>query len=135
MSKWEWIQQSDIETRWDCNPRERDEDHIRAIATHMDRHGFDVKQPVIVYEITDRATGINHLSYMAASGHHRIEASLLEDDEFPNLPLSQVYAEIRQGTYLEAYRYMLIDNFQHVPGFNKRIGKMPGQVDLFNMRS
>ena len=133
--RYDWIPQSSIETRWDCNPRERDEDHIRAIATHMDRDGYDKNQPIIIYEITDRSKLTNNLRYMASTGHHRIAASLLEDNEFPNLPLNNVYCEIRKGTYQECYRYMLIDNFLHTPGFNKSVGKMPTRDELRKMRS
>ena len=133
--KHDWIHQYYIETRWDCNPRERDEDHIRAIAAHMNRDGYDKAQPVVIFDITDRSKITNNLPYMAATGHHRIAASLLEDDEFPNLPLDKVYCEIRKGTYKECYQYMLIDNFLHTPEFNKSVGKMPTRKELWNMRS
>ena len=133
--KYEWIAQYHIETRWDCNPRERDEDHIRAIAAHMNRDGYDKTQPIIIYDITDRSKITNSLRYMAATGHHRIAASLLEDDEFPNLPLDKVYCEIRKGTYKDCYRFMLVENFQHTPEFNKSIGKMPTRDELRKMRS
>ena len=59
---------------------------------------------------------------------------MLKDDEFPNLPLSEVFVEIIEGTHSEYVRRMLTDNFQHVPGFNRGIGKIPSATELHKMR-
>ena len=111
------------------DPRERDDDHIRALAAHMNEKGYDAKFPIVVYCFENKDE-----VYHAATGHHRLAASLLKDDEFPNLPLPEVYCEIREGTHAEYARWMLIDNFQHTPGFNQTIGKTPTRKELQQMR-
>ena len=124
-----WKRQEELIWDWDLNPREKDESHVRAIASHMNEHGYDPKYPIIVYKFE----GAEEI-YYAATGHHRLEASLLKDDEFPNLPLSEVFVEIIEGTHSEYVRRMLTDNFQHVPGFNRGIGKIPSATELHKMR-
>ena len=124
-----WKRQEELIWDWDLNPREKDESHVRAIASHMNENGYDPKYPIIVYKFE----GAEEI-YYAATGHHRLEASLLKDDEFPNLPLSEVFVEIIEGTHSEYVRRMLIDNFQHTPGFNKNIGKIPTRKELQQMR-
>ena len=124
-----WKRQEELIWDWDLNPREKDESHVRAIASHMNEHGYDPKYPIIVYKFE----GAEEI-YYAATGHHRLEASLLKDDEFPNLPLSEVFVEIIEGTHSEYVRRMLIDNFQHTPGFNKNVGKIPTRKELQQMR-
>ena len=141
----QWLSQENIRVDWNLNPRERDDDHIRTIASHMNEKGYDAKFPIVVYQFKDeieaeaKAHGIPVNLYCtevyhAATGHHRLAASMLQDDEFPNLPLPEVYCEIREGTRSEYVRWMLIDNFQHTPGFNKNIGKMPTRKELQQMR-
>ena len=140
-----WLSQENIRVDWDMNPRERDEDYIRTIARHMNENGYDAKFPIVVYQFKDeieaeaKALGIPVNLYCtevyhAATGHHRFGASLLQDDEFPNLPLPEVYCEIREGTRSEYVRWMLVDNFQHTPGFNRNIGKTPTRKELQRMR-
>ena len=140
-----WLTQENIRVDWDMNPRERDEDYIRTIARHMNENGYDAKFPIVVYQFKDeieaeaKALGIPVNLYCtevyhAATGHHRFGASLLQDDEFPNLPLPEVYCEIREGTRSEYVRWMLVDNFQHTPGFNRNIGKTPTRKELQQMR-
>lgn len=126
---YQWLTQDKIYVDWDLNPREKDMDHILALATHMNENGFDPKFPIIVYPLE---TGEG--SYRAATGHHRLEASLLEDEAFPNLPLGEVYVHICEGSYQEYVHRMFKDNFQHTPGFNYRIGKMPTRAELKAMR-
>ena len=110
----QWISQEKLIWDWDLNPREKDESHVRVIASHMNENGYDPKRPIIVYKF-EKVQEI----YYAATGHHRLEASLLRDVEFPNLPLSEVFVELIEGTHAEYVRRMLIDNFQHTPGFNR----------------
>ena len=117
-----------ITVDWEHNPRERDDEHIRSIAAHMNENGYDQKHPVIVYEL-EGDTG-----YHAATGHHRLAAAQLKTDEFPNLPLDEVFCELLSGTRADFFRRMLIDNFQHTPGFNQSIGKMPTRFELREMR-
>ena len=124
-----WKRQEELIWDWDLNPREKDESHVRALASHMNENGYDPKHPIIVYKFE----GAEEI-YYAATGHHRLEATLLRDVEFPNLPLSEVYVEIIEGTHSEYVRRMLIDNFQHTPGFNKNIGKIPTRKELQQMR-
>ena len=134
---YKWISQEEISLDWDLNPREMDIDHIRSLAKHMNDEGFHAKYPIVVYEIGDDMTDMREYGpqiYAAATGHHRLEASMLEDDEFPNLPLTEVYCEVKQGTRAQFVRQMLVDNFQHVPGFNFRVGKMPTRQELRKMR-
>ena len=135
---YQWLSQDQIHVDWELNPREMDMEHIRSIAAHMNENGYDPKFPIIVYENTTGSMAINNTNgdriYHAATGHHRLEASLLKDEEFPNLPLSEVYVQIVEGSQQEFIRRMLIDNFQHVPGFNHRVGKMPTRTELRAMR-
>ena len=126
-----WLSPTNIVVDWKVNPREKDESHIHAIAAHMNENGYDEKRPIIVYEITD---AVDDGGYYAATGHHRLAASQLEGDEFPNLPLDKVFCEILKGMRTEYYRRMLIDNLQHTPGFNSEIGKMPTRQELRTMR-
>ena len=121
---YQWLSQELIHWDWELNPNDKHDDHIRALAKHMNENGYDPKFPVIVYPFE---TGEG---YRAATGHHRLEASLLEDEEFPNLPLSEVYVEIVEGDYKQYIRRMLVDNHQHVPGFNKYIGRTPTRTEL-----
>ena len=134
----QWLSQDQIHVDWELNPREMDIEHIRSLAAHMNENGYDPKFPIIVYENTTGSMAINNTNgdriYHAATGHHRLEASLLQDDEFPNLPLDSVYVQIVEGSRQEYIRRMLIDNFQHVPGFNHRVGKMPTRTELRAMR-
>ena len=125
-----WLHPTSIVVDWKNNPREQDASHVHAIAAHMNEHGYDEKQYIIVYELTDIDDGC----YYAATGHHRLAAATLQDDEFPNLPLEEVFCEILQGTRREYYRRILIDNFQHTPGFNSSLGKMPTRRELRTMR-
>ena len=127
-----WLSPTNIVVDWKVNPREKDESHIHAIAAHMNENGVMMrsdrssftKSPMLL--MTD--------SYYAATGHHRLAASQLKGDEFPNLPLDEVFCEILKGTRTEYYRRMLIDNLQHTPGFNREIGKMPTRQELRTMR-
>ena len=125
---YKWMSQEQIDWNWELNPNDKHDDHIRALAKHMNNNGYDPKFPIIVYEIE------GHDKYLAATGHHRLEASLLQDDEFPNLPLTEVYVEIVEGDYKQYIRRMLIDNHQHVPGFNKYIGRTPTRIELRTSR-
>ena len=129
----QWISQEKLIWDWDLNPREKDESHVRVIASHMNENGYDPKRPIIVYEF-EGADKVDEF-YRAATGHHRLEATLIRDVEFPNLPLAEVFVEIIKGTHAEYVRRMLIDNFQHLPGFNKGIGKMPDRLEIKAMRS
>ena len=45
-----WKRQEELIWDWDLNPREKDESHVRAIASHMNEHGYDPKYPIIVYK-------------------------------------------------------------------------------------
>ena len=126
-----WLSPTNIVVDWKVNPREKDESHIHAIAAHMNENGYDEKRPIIVYEITDAAADGG---YYAATGHHRLAAAMLEDDEFPNLPLEEVFCEILKGARTDYFHRMLVDNLQHTPGFNSEIGKMPTRRELRTMR-
>ena len=79
----QWISQEQLIWDWDLNPREKDESHVRVIASHMNENGYDPKRPIIVYEF-EGAEKVDEF-YRAATGHHRLEATLLRDVEFPNL--------------------------------------------------
>ena len=124
----EWIPLKEITWNWDLNPRERDEDHIRDLAVHLNRDGYNTEHPIIVFLIDDE--------YFAATGHHRLEAAdLYHADKYPNLPLKEVYCEVREGTWTDLFRCMHEDNFQHTPGYNKSLGKMPSRSDIRKMRT
>ena len=40
-----WLNPNDIVKDWSMNPRDRDEDHIRTIARHMNDNGYDHNFP------------------------------------------------------------------------------------------
>ena len=92
----------------------------------MNKVGYRTDFPLIVYHINK--------IFVAATGHHRIAAALTRDDEFPNLPLKEVFCEIRQGTMDDVIRTMMTDNFQWSPGINPKLGKMPSRAEIRNMR-
>ena len=121
-----FIQPQLIARHWDLNPREKDDAHVEAIAHHMNANGYDPDFPIIVYDVNGILT--------AATGHHRLEAALLESPEYPNLPLSEVYCEIREGDMDAVIRTMMTDNFQWSPSSNAKIGKMPTRQEIRQMR-
>ena len=127
----QWMNPNEIIADWKVNPRERDDDHIRSLAAHMNEVGYITKYPIVVYKLTDAA---DPQGLYAATGHHRLAAATLESDEFPKLPLKEVFVEVLQGTRTEYFRRMLTDNFEHTPGFNRYIGKMPSRRELRTMR-
>ena len=128
----QWLSPVNISIDWELNPRSRDEDHIHDLAAHMNEHGYDEAHPIIVYKIKD--AGYNKDLWFAATGMHRIEASQIKDDRYPNLPLGRLYSETRKGTAQDYMRCMLEDNLQHTPGFNRNLGKMPVRSELREMR-
>ena len=128
----QWLSPVNISIDWELNPRSRDEDHILDLAAHMNEHGYDEAHPIIVYKIKD--AGYNKDLWFAATGMHRIEASQIKDDRYPNLPLGRLYSETRKGTAQDYMRCMLEDNLQHTPGFNRNLGKMPVRSELREMR-
>lgn len=127
----QWTNPNDIIADWKVNPREKDDEHIRSLASHMNEIGYIKEYPIIVYNLTD---AVDKTQLYAATGHHRLAAATLESDEFPSLPLEQVYVEVMKGTRTDYIRRMLIDNFEHTPGFNRYIGKMPSPHELRTMR-
>ena len=127
-----WLDPEVIVTNWDLNPRERDENHILAIARHMNDDGYDAAFPVIVYNIEE---GPIHPSLgFAATGYHRLAAATLKHPDYPNLPLEQVYVEFRTGTMDDVVITMMTDNWQWSPSVNKGMGKMPSSFELRAMR-
>ena len=65
-----WLDPDLIVSNWDLNPRERDENHILAIAHHMNDNGYDDAFPIIVYYLEE---GPIHPSLnFAATGYHRL---------------------------------------------------------------
>ena len=125
-----WLNPNDIIADWDVNPREKDDDHIRSLASHMNEVGYIKEYPIVVYELLDVGDG----KHYAATGHHRLAAAMLHSDEFPNLPLEHVFVDVLQGTRKDYFRRVLTDNFEHTPGFNRFIGKMPSRKELRTMR-
>ena len=127
-----WLNPNDIVKDWSMNPRDRDEDHIRTIARHMNDNGYDHNFPVICYSITDGSVP-NDIAF-AATGFHRLDAAILEDGEFPDLPLKEVYCEMRTGTIDDVIVIMMTDNWQWSPASNSKVGKMPSTNEIRSMR-
>ena len=125
-NRFQWLNPIEIVLDWSLNPRNRDKAHIRDIARHMNEVGYLEKFPIIVYHLGDK--------FQCAAGAHRLEAAMLEDAEFEYLPLKEVYCDVRQGSKSDMIRSMLENNFQHTPGFNNGIGKMPSRNEVRDMR-
>ena len=115
-----------IEVHWSLN-RARDCDHVRALATHINRDGFNEKYPVRLIKFAD---GSLHL----AAGYHRFAAAIGEhvkelgggyarDLTFENLPLASVPAETILGNMDDVIRLIQIDNFKHDAAVNADVGK------------
>lgn len=127
-----WINPNDIVKDWSMNPRDRDEDHIRTIARHMNENGYDHNFPIICYNITDGSVP-NDVAF-AATGFHRLDAATLEHGEFPDLPIKEVYCEMRTGTIDDVIVTMMTDNWQWSPASNSKVGKMPSTNEIRSMR-
>ena len=126
-----WLDPDLIVTNWDLNPRERDENHILAIAHHMNDNGYDDDFPIIVYHLEE---GPHPSSNFAATGYHRLAAAALKHSDYPNLPLKEVYVELRTGTMDDVVITMMTDNWQWSPSVNQSMGKMPSALELKAMR-
>ena len=126
-----WLDPDLIVTNWDLNPRERDENHILAIAHHMNDNGYDDDFPIIVYHLEE---GPHPSSNFAATGYHRLAAAMLKHSDYPNLPLKEVYVELRTGTMDDVVITMMTDNWQWSPSVNQSMGKMPSAFELRAMR-
>ena len=127
-----WLDSDLIVTNWDLNPRERDENHILAIAHHMNDNGYDDDFPIIVYHLEEGP--IHPSSNFAATGYHRLAAAALKHSDYPNLPLKEVYVELRTGTMDDVVITMMTDNWQWSPSVNQSMGKMPSALELKAMR-
>ena len=125
----ELIKAASIITHWELN-RQKNERHVIALAGHMNEHGFDENYPLRVF-VT--ANGDVHL----AAGHHRLAAATLKgtiadpnnpdvqfsvDLVYPNLPLTEVWVDLRNGTLDDVVRVMQEDNFQHDPAVQSTVG-------------
>ena len=128
MSRYQWIETASIKLNWELNPRQPDDAHAKTIARHINANGYDTDFPVIVYGLPEKTT------YFLATGYHRLTASQIKDDEFPNLPLEKIYCEVREGTIDDVIRTMMTDNFQWSPEMNPKLGKMPSREEIRNMR-
>ena len=127
-----WLDPDLIVTNWDLNPRERDENHILAIAHHMNDNGYDDDFPIIVYHLEEGS--VHPSSNFAATGYHRLAAAALKHSDYPNLPLKEVYVELRTGTMDDVVITMMTDNWQWSPSVNQSMGKMPSALELKAMR-
>ena len=83
MSRYQWIETASIKLNWELNPRHPDDAHAKTLARHINANGYDTDFPVIVYGLPAKGT------YFLATGYHRLTASQIKDDEFPNLPLKR----------------------------------------------
>ena len=117
---------SGIQTYWHLN-RKRDDEHVRALATAINRDGFDQRYPVRVVKTPD---GKLHL----AAGYHRLAAAAGEhidvggaqyerDGTLVNLPIEKVWAEVVLGDLNDVVKTMQLDNFKHDPAVTVGVGK------------
>ena len=115
-----------IQVHWPLN-RARDCDHVRALATHINRDGFNENYPirVVKFENGDLHLGAGHHRFAAAIGEHIRDAAgdFQRDLTFENLPLSSVPAEIFLGDMDDVIRLMQLDNFKHDAAVNAGVGK------------
>jgi len=115
-----------IEVNWSLN-RERNEDHVRAIARHMNERGFDKNYPVRVVKM--ESDGSFHLCagfhrYAAAAGEHiGVGGGAFQADlTFTNLPLEKIWATITLGDFDDLIEIIQRDNFRHDPALDFRLG-------------
>ena len=57
-----------------------------------------------------------------AADHHRLAAATQSDVLYPNLPLTEVWAELEDGTLDDVIRIMQEDNFRHDASVNASVG-------------
>ena len=124
--KLELVPVDKINVNWNLN-RERDDAHVRAIASHINERGFDKNYPVRVIKMESDgslhlAAGFHRLA--AAAGHH-IEIGDGEyqaDMIFTNLPISEVWAEVVLGDFDKLVDVIQRDNFKHDPALHFHLG-------------
>lgn len=114
-----------IEVNWSLN-RERNEEHVRAIAAHMNERGFDEDYPVRLVKFEN---GALHLAagfhrYAAAVGEHiRVGGGAFQADcTFTNLPIDRIWAEQELGNLDRLIEIIQRDNFRHDPALDFRLG-------------
>ena len=117
---------SGILTYWHLN-RKRDDEHVRALATAINRDGFDQRYPVRIVKTPD---GKLHL----AAGYHRLAAAAGEhvdvgggqyerDATLVNLPIEKIWADVVLGDLNDVVKTMQLDNFKHDPAVTAGVGK------------
>ena len=114
-----------IRARWDLN-RDRNDEHVRALALRINRDGFDENYPVRLVKVNG--------ALILAAGHHRFAAAIGEhvrrgdggyerDLTFENLPLAEIWAEVVLGDMDDVICSMQVDHFQFDPAVTAGMGK------------
>ena len=98
---------------WELN-REKKEEHVDALARHINENGFDKSYPLRVVDIDGE--------YHLAAGHHRLAAATLSDILYPNLPMERIWSCVIPGTMDDVIKIMQEDNFCHDPAVNPSVG-------------
>lgn len=98
---------------WELN-REKKEEHVDALARHINENGFDKSYPLRVVDIGGE--------YHLAAGHHRLAAATLSDILYPNLPMERIWSCVIPGTMDDVIKVMQEDNFSHDPAVNPSVG-------------
>lgn len=102
-----------IISHWELN-REKKEEHVDALARHINENGFDKSYPLRVVDIDGE--------YHLAAGHHRLAAATLSHILYPNLPLERIWSCVIPGTIDDVVKIMQEDNFSHDPAVNPSVG-------------
>ena len=128
MNNVELIESSQLRVHWDKNPRRRNETAIVNLARFINDIGFRKDRAIIAYAIE----GESYLNI--ACGSHRFEGSQQISIEFPNLPLKEIWVEVREGTWEDFHEAMLLDNLQHDPESTSEIGYPLRREELQKIR-
>lgn len=114
-----------IRVKWELN-RDRNDEHVRALAFRINRDGFDENYPVSLVKVNgDLILAAGHHRFAAAIGEHvrRGDGGYERDLTFENLPLQEIWAEIVLGDIDDVVREMQVDHFQFDPAVTAGMGK------------
>lgn len=109
-----FVSETELTLHWELN-RQRNEEHVYALAQHMQTFGgFDPAYPIETMEIE----GKRHVY----SGHHRAAAAFSRDMRFPLLPLAKVPVTVIQGDMDTLIERMWTAHDAHNPKMNAALG-------------
>ena len=109
-----FVSENELTLHWELN-RQRNEEHVYALAQHMQTFGgFNPAYPIETMEIDSK--------YHVFSGHHRAAAAFSRDIRFPLLPLSKVPVTVIHGDMDTLIEKMWTAHDAHNPKTNPALG-------------